>query len=144
MQQDEILTRMPHQGAMCLLAEVLRWDGDSITCRALSHREAANPLRHGARLGPVCGIEYGLQAAALHGALTDGAPQKRGYLASLRDVQFASYLDDFAALGELRVDAWLERRETGGLIYRFAVGEDGATPALRGRAVIAFPALVSR
>ena len=129
---------------MCLLAEVLHWDGASITCRALSHREAANPLRHRARLGPLCGIEYGLQAAALHGALLDGASQRPGYLASLREVQIAPGLDDLAALGALRVDAWLERRETGGLIYSFAVGEAGAAPALRGRAVIAFPAPAPR
>ena len=139
--QPDILTRLPHQGAMCLLASVLRWDAESITCHALSHRDPDNPLRHRGRLGPVCGIEYGLQAAALHGALRDGAPQKPGYLASLREVEIAPGLRDLAALGALRVDAWLERRESGGLIYRFAVGEEGMPPALRGRAVIALPAV---
>ena len=47
---------VPHQGAMCLLESVLRWDAEGIVCRAVSHLDPAHPLRAEGRLGAVCGI----------------------------------------------------------------------------------------
>ena len=73
-----IAALIPQQGAMCLLDGVLSWDAAGIACRAVSHLDPANPLRQHGRLGAICGIEYGLQAAALHGALSAGAPQAAG------------------------------------------------------------------
>ncbi len=69
---------------MCLLASVADWSEDAISCRATSHLDPANPLRSRGRLPAVAGIEYALQAAAVHGALRGGAPQPPGYLAALR------------------------------------------------------------
>jgi predicted hotdog family 3-hydroxylacyl-ACP dehydratase len=78
---------VPHGGAMCLLDRALFWDADSIVCEADRHRDPANPLRRDGRLPAVCGVEYALQAMALHGALlASGAAQPAGYLSSLRDV----------------------------------------------------------
>lgn len=70
--REQILGLIPHQGTMCLLDRVLAWSAGEITCAASSHLAADNPLRRDGRLGAICGIEYGLQAAALHGALVQG------------------------------------------------------------------------
>ncbi|SCC92600.1 putative 3-hydroxylacyl-(Acyl carrier protein) dehydratase-like protein [Thiomonas sp. X19] len=64
-----IAAHIPHQGSMCLLDAVLRWDAQHIVCSATSHRDASNPLRQFDRLGAACGIEYAAQAMAVHGAL---------------------------------------------------------------------------
>jgi predicted hotdog family 3-hydroxylacyl-ACP dehydratase len=68
-----IEARIPHQGRMCLLDEVLDWDAQHIRCRTATHRTPDNPLRSHGRLSIACGIEYAAQAMALHGALTGGA-----------------------------------------------------------------------
>jgi len=68
-----IEARIPHQGRMCLLDEVLDWDAQHIRCRTATHRAPDNPLRSHDRLGIACGIEYAAQAMALHGALAGGA-----------------------------------------------------------------------
>ena len=131
---------IPHQGTMCLLDGVVFWTRESIRCRARSHLTPDNPLRRAGRLAAVCGIEYGLQAAALHGALSANAGrQAPGYLASLRGVAIAAdWLDD-PAIGVLDVEASLVLREAAGLIYRFHLrAEDGRT-LVSGRAMIALP-----
>jgi predicted hotdog family 3-hydroxylacyl-ACP dehydratase len=68
-----IEARIPHQGRMCLLDEVIEWDARHIRCRTATHRAPDNPLRSHGRLGTACGIEYAAQTMALHGALAAGA-----------------------------------------------------------------------
>jgi predicted hotdog family 3-hydroxylacyl-ACP dehydratase len=88
-----IEARIPHQGRMCLLDEVLDWNAQHIRCRTATHRAPDNPLRSHDRLGIACGIEYAAQAMALHGALAGGAVDDVangavvGLLASVRDVR---------------------------------------------------------
>jgi predicted hotdog family 3-hydroxylacyl-ACP dehydratase len=103
-----IEARIPHQGRMCLLDEVLDWDAQHIRCRTATHRAPDNPLRSHDRLGIACGIEYAAQAMALHGALAGtalaggaaaggavngtidtiaGRSSRVGLLASVRDVR---------------------------------------------------------
>jgi predicted hotdog family 3-hydroxylacyl-ACP dehydratase len=97
-----IEARIPHQGRMCLLDEVLDWDAQHIRCRTATHRALDNPLRSHDRLGVACGIEYAAQAMALHGALAGGAvdgaangamgaiagrSSRVGLLAGVRDVR---------------------------------------------------------
>jgi predicted hotdog family 3-hydroxylacyl-ACP dehydratase len=101
-----IEARIPHQGRMCLLDEVLDWDAQHIRCRTATHRAPDNPLRSHDRLSIACGIEYAAQAMALHGALAGGAVTGGavddtangavvGLLASVRDVRlFVLRLDD--------------------------------------------------
>ena len=121
---------VPHQGAMCLLDEVLEWGEQSIACRATSHRDPANPLRTPAGLAAVIAVEYAAQAVAAHGALT----QKRssiGYLASLRGVEcLVERLDTEA--GELLVRATRIAAESGRLLYDFRL-ESGERELARGR-----------
>jgi predicted hotdog family 3-hydroxylacyl-ACP dehydratase len=72
--RDAIAALIPHQGAMCLLEEVLSTNDAGIVCRAVSHRDSGHPLREDGILPAVCGIEYAAQAMAVHGA-SSGRPQ---------------------------------------------------------------------
>ena len=100
-----IEARIPHQGRMCLLDEVLAWDAHHIRCSTGTHRALDNPLRSHDRLGIAAGIEYAAQAMALHGALASAtlgaspaAPSRVGLLAGVRDVRLhVLRLDDIEA-----------------------------------------------
>lgn len=135
----QILELIPHQGSMCLLDGVTAWTDSSITCHTSSHLSPHNPLRHADRLSAICGPEYGLQAAALHCALTGGGRQPGGYLAALRDVVFRAERLDDVSLGPLRVEATRELRAQQGLIYRFVLTSVHGEPVLHGRASIILP-----
>jgi len=93
-----ILSHIPHQGAMCLLDQVLDWDSSRVRCLSRAHRSPANPLRSEGRLSSLCGIEFAAQAMAVHGALcAEELPATRqgGYLVSLRNVTLnCERLDD--------------------------------------------------
>ena len=129
-----ILELIPHKGTMCLLEEVAEWSNSSVTCRTYSHQSPDNPLRRSGRLHGICGIEYGLQAAALHGALRAGDLQPPGYLAALRSVEiFTDRLDD-PSIGVLQVTAQLELRDVRGLIYRFLLRSGNGAALLSGLA----------
>lgn len=85
-----IEAHIPHKGRMCLLDQVLQWNEQLIRCIASSHRLLDHPLRAHGRLGAVCGVEYALQAMAIHGALLAPqgvAPASIGYLVSLHAVK---------------------------------------------------------
>ena len=84
----EIAAMIPHAGRMCLLDEVERWSEAAIRCISRSHRDADNPLRAGAELPALCGIEYAAQAMAVHGRLSAavGERPRAGYSGSVGDV----------------------------------------------------------
>jgi predicted hotdog family 3-hydroxylacyl-ACP dehydratase len=138
--RNDILTMIPHAGAMCLLDEVLDWDEASVRC--LSQRFAApdNPLRRtDGTLGAACGIEIAAQAMALHGRLTapaDGRPIP-GYLVSLRDVHLSRPALDIA--GPLTISATRLLGDTGSASYSFTVTAQDAA-LLSGRATVLFGA----
>jgi len=135
-----IAALLPHGGAMVLLDLVVRWDASIIVCEARSHLDPTNPLRRAGRLSAVAGIEYGLQATAMHGALHGGGtPQPAGYLASLRDVVLHQPQLDDPSIGTLQVTASLERRENGGLLYNFDISAADGRQLISGRAAIALP-----
>jgi predicted hotdog family 3-hydroxylacyl-ACP dehydratase len=138
----EIERRIPHQGSMCLLDQVVEWDASRIRCEASSHRAADNPLRAHGRLGIACGIEYAAQAMAVHGALlaeaqADGGPAPvpaAGYLAGVRSVRLhASRLDDVQ--DDLSVRAERMMGDAGGVVYEFQV-HAGTRLLLGGRAIV--------
>jgi predicted hotdog family 3-hydroxylacyl-ACP dehydratase len=124
---------------MCLLDEVAFWNDVTITCQAWSHLVEDNPLRREGELNAICGIEYGLQAAALHGALVAKRPQPAGYLAALRAVEMMVPRLDVAHFGILQVTAELQLREASGMIYAFALHSAAGAPLLCGRATILLP-----
>ncbi len=135
---DAIARLVPHQGAMCLLEQVVSCDAGSIHCTSTTHRRTENPLRRDGLLPAACGLEYALQAMALHGALTaDGVAQAPGYLSALRGVRMAvERLDDIAA--PLAVAAHVLVAESRGFIYRFDVAAAGRM-LLSGQATIVIP-----
>src|SRR5213596_1762468 len=104
--QAEIRTLIPHAGTMCLLDGVVDWDDESIVCTTNTHRDEANPLRRDGRLSALHALEYGAQAAAIHGGLrarAAGATAPPCYLAALRDAHLhVARLDDLASPLEVR------------------------------------------
>jgi predicted hotdog family 3-hydroxylacyl-ACP dehydratase len=129
-----IAALVPHQGTMCLLDRVEACDAAGIVCTAANHRDLAHPLRRNGLLPAVCGLEYALQAMALHGALTAGAAQGAGFLAALSGVAMAAErLDDVGE--DLRISATALARESRGFIYAFEIMGDGRA-LLSGRATV--------
>ena len=123
----EIRSLIPHAGAMCRLDAVTAWDEQSITCLSDTHRDPANPLRRQGRLSVLHAIEYGAQAAAIHGALcarAAGQTASPGYLAALREARwFVAELDEIAA--PLEVVARPLLGDVGYWIYAIQVGAAG-------------------
>ena len=122
---------------MCLLDQVEAWDATAIRCISLAHRDPDNPLRRHGRLAGICTVEFGLQAMALHGALTAGGPQQAGMVTSLRDVVIALPFAD-GLPGALQIEAVVLAAERRGYIYRFRV-DAGDQPVSYGQAVIVIP-----
>jgi predicted hotdog family 3-hydroxylacyl-ACP dehydratase len=143
---EEIARRIPHQSSMCLLERVTSWDMERITCEAISHLDAGNPLRAHGRLGAACGIEYAAQAMAVHGSLvseTQASSQaqaatpdtpKAGYLVSVRGVTLhVPRLDDVGT--PLTVRAERSSGNAGSILYGFTL-HAGDTLLVSGRAVV--------
>jgi predicted hotdog family 3-hydroxylacyl-ACP dehydratase len=144
-----IEARIPHQGRMCLLDEVLDWNAQHIRCRTATHRAPDNPLRSHGRLGIACGIEYAAQAMALHGALAGGAAEgaadaavdafaggsaRVGLLASVRDVRLMVLrLDDIVS--DLICEVTHLAGDSRTALYEFAL-RDRDRSLLSGRASV--------
>ena len=145
--RDDIASRIPHQGDMCLLDGVTAWDDRQIQCLASSHLLDANPLRAQGRLGAACGVEYAAQAMAVHGALVGesmagavdaGMAPRAGYLASIRGVTLhVDRLDTVAA--PLLISAERITGDDNTVLYSFSVTAAGK-PLLSGRAVVVLDA----
>ena len=135
-----IAARIPHQGSMCLLDAVVDWSETSISCRAISHLDPANPLRADGRLGAANGIEYAAQAMAVHGSLLAeaGDRPRQGYLTSVRSVHLhAARLDDLP--GELSVQAERLSGDNNNILYQFSLSHAGRC-LLEGRAAVVLDA----
>ena len=135
-----IAARIPHHGDMCLLHTVQSWSESVIACRAVSHRDPANPLRTHDQLGSAHGIEYAAQAMAVHGALLAGTegPVRQGYLTSVRGVSLhVTRLDDLP--GELDVRAERISGDDRNILYQFSVAHEGRC-LLEGRAAVVIDA----
>jgi predicted hotdog family 3-hydroxylacyl-ACP dehydratase len=132
--REAIAGLVPHQGAMCLLEEVLDWNERTIVCRAASHRDPDNPLRSAGRLAAITGVEYAAQAVAVHGGLAGGSRRKEGVLAALRDVECSvERLDTIDQ--DLTIHATQVAAESGRLLYDFRI-EAGGRELLRGRLTV--------
>ena len=106
MLSERIEALLPHVGAMRMIAEVVRWSDEDIECVACSHHDPANPLRIEGALPAACGLEYGAQAMAIHGALMagrDAKPQVGLLVAAHELVWHVARLDTVA--GALKVRA---------------------------------------
>ena len=117
--------RIPHQGRMCLIDEVVEWSAERIVCSSGGHRAADHPLRSHGRLGIACGIELAAQAMAVHGAIlaegSEGRP-RAGLLASVRGVRlWVLRLDDVRIGLALRGGAHHGRSRDGPVRIRAAI-----------------------
>lgn len=136
----DIAGMIPHAGAMCLLDEVAAWSASAIRCLARSHRDPGNPMRAGAELPALCGIEYATQAMAVHGRLSTAITERprAGYLASVSDVVCSvRRLDDLDA--ELVIEAEKLAGDEGRVLYRFALSS-GSDEILQGKATVVLAA----
>ena len=106
--KPDIRQLIPHSGTMCLLDEVIEWDDHAIVCSTETHSDPANPLRRNGQLSAVHALEYGAQAAAIHGGLrarAAGTTAPPGYLAAIRDAEFfVERLDDIPIGLEVRAE----------------------------------------
>lgn len=123
MEHDEICELIPHAGDMCLLDAVKSWDDKNILCTSNTHQKTDNPLRNSNGLPMLSLLEYGAQAAAVHGCLLakkENVIMEEGYLAALRDVQVAQgWLSDIA--DELEVGAERIYADAGNMIYTMTI-----------------------
>jgi predicted hotdog family 3-hydroxylacyl-ACP dehydratase len=134
---EALAALIPHQGAMCLLSEVERYDERTIVCRATSHASTGNPLRMGGRLPALAGIEYAAQALAVHCALVNGSNaegRKRGLLAGAREVTLnVERLDDVPGPLTVRVERLVA--DPPRLLYGFVI-EGGHRELMSGRVAV--------
>lgn len=136
-ERDQILSLIPHQGAMCLWDAVVDWDDARIILRAGNHRDPAHPLRSGDRLRAIHLCEYGAQAMAVHGGLrarATGGAARPGVLVALRGVQLhVARIDDVPGdldcVAEVLVEADASQQ------YGFRISHAGALLA-EGRAAV--------
>ena len=135
--REQILRRVPHQGAMCLWDEVMAWTPQDIHLRAFNHRDPAHPLRSAGRLRALHLCEYGAQAMAVHGGLRGaarGAGARPGMLVALRGVQLhVARIDDLA--GDLHCTAEVLMETEDSQQYAFRIECDGVLLA-EGRAAV--------
>ncbi len=134
--RHQIEALIPHAGAMSLLDRVDAWDDQMIRCRAISHRDTANPLSVAGTLGAACAVEYAAQAMAVHGGLTgvDGGAPKLGYLATVRSlVCHVRRLDDLP--DDLLIEANRLTGEDSRVLYQFSVSSAGRL-VVEGRAAV--------
>ncbi len=130
---------------MCLIDQVIEWTDKEIICRTASHRLKSNPLRTAGTLRSECGIEYGAQAIAIHGALNAGAlgaAPVAGMLVSARGVVLrVDRLDDID--GDLTVRASRLGGDATALLYEFSICQSLRT-LLSGRVSIVLKRAVAR
>ncbi|HYM47226.1 MAG TPA: hydroxymyristoyl-ACP dehydratase [Burkholderiaceae bacterium] len=134
---------LPHTGRMRLIDRVTSYDDERIVCESDSHRAADHPLAQDGVLSIVCGLEYGAQAMAIHGALLASAPSPTssapgaappGYLVTASDLTWnVERLDQCAA--PLVIEAISEFRSGNQVAYRFEL-RVGDEAVLTGRASV--------
>ena len=135
----QILSLIPHQGAMCLWDEVVEWDASRIRLRARNHRDPAHPLRSGDRLHAVHLCEYGAPAIGVHGGLRAagagaGGSARPGVLVALRGV--ALHVERFDDLpGAIECEAHPLAEGADSQQYAFRITHDGE-PIAEGRAAV--------
>ncbi len=134
--RSEIERALPHGGSMCLLEEVVAWDGDRISCIASPDRKD-HPLARPGGIPTIMAAEYAAQATAVHGALLEATGEPRpGLLAMLKNVTL--HEPWLTGNGEqLTVDATLIGRSESGCIYSFSV-RAGNQPLSDGQLMVAF------
>ena len=135
----DIMARIPHQGASCLIETCALWSKEALRAHTMAHLQADNPYRHSGKLDVLVGAEMAMQAAALHGALTGSREcLKGGYLAALRDLQSHCDRLDCPEYGQLQIDVTREQMDSAGMVYGFTIYSEQGVPLLQGRGTVMF------
>lgn len=118
---------IPHAGDMCLLDQVLSWDENQIHCSTGSHRLTTNPLRCKQGLSSIHCAEYGAQAMALHGALSNTSGRtgiESGLLASIRKLHLhTDWIDQVEGPMTVRAECLMGAEDS--MIYAFNIEAAG-------------------
>jgi predicted hotdog family 3-hydroxylacyl-ACP dehydratase len=120
----EALARMPHSGAMRLIADIEYADEDGIRCKATDHAAPGYPLRLGGVLYAAALVELGAQAAAAHASLFGMGAAHTGLVLAIGDLALhRDRVDDPEPLGMAaqRLDQ-LDKAAS----YRFSVTQSAA------------------
>jgi predicted hotdog family 3-hydroxylacyl-ACP dehydratase len=146
MLMPSIDTLLPHTGRMRLVDRIVSYDEQRIVCESDSHRVVDHPLADDGALSILCGLEYGAQVMAIHGALLDASTgpsrdrARHGYLVAASDLRWSvERLDQCAA--PLSIEAVREFRSDNQVAYRFEIRASG-TLLLSGRASVLLDAPV--
>lgn len=133
--QQELCSRLPHAGSMCLLDSVIDHDENSIRCASTTHLNPANPLRNREGLGSLNGIEYAAQAMAIHRSLLqESISGQKGYLVGVRNIKVTQqWLDQ--QTDELIIEANLLGASDEGAIYNFSLSS-AQDQIISGRVII--------
>ncbi len=141
MNSEEVERVLPHADRMVLVDRVITMDASTIHCRGKNPTDPRHPLREGAILPIVAGIEYAAQAAALHAIVTDQARgPARGQLVILQDVSWTT--DRLDVSTEIDIHAEEIARVANGLHYRFVLSSTECE-LISGRLMIAITPLES-
>jgi predicted hotdog family 3-hydroxylacyl-ACP dehydratase len=125
---------IPHAGAMSLIDRVECWSSTEILCGTASHHNPVNPLRFGNHFSSLHLLEYGAQAAAIHGGLLTGKAMP-GLFAAARSAYF--YIDDLTTVEtELLIKAKVELFTARGAIYAITVTDSNQRLLCKARAMV--------
>ncbi len=129
----EALARMPHRGAMRLIAAVEAADGAGIRCRATDHAPPDYPLRLDGVLYAAALVELGAQAAAAHASLFGMRAAHSGLILAINDLDLRCV--HIADPAPLRMQAERRDQMEGAAAYRFAVSQHD-TPLVTGEILL--------
>ncbi len=113
----DLVKMIPHGASMCMIDEVLTWDGQMIHCRSRAPAGRHNPLVENQQLHSLLLIEYGAQAAAIHAALLSSGLGKcrPAYIGAVRSVEFMT--DYLTGDDEILIEASCQLSSNEGAIY---------------------------
>lgn len=120
----EALQRMPHAGAMRLIAAVEAADATRIDCRATDHAAPDYPLRLDGVLYSAALVELGAQAAAAHASIFGVGAAHTGLVLAIGDLDL--HRDCVDDPHPLRMTAERLDRIGSAVAYRFDVTQAGA------------------
>ena len=129
---------------MRLIDRVVSHDDTRIICQSDSHLAPDHPLAIDGVLSIACGLEYGAQAMAIHGALVGGnmpespgpleSAARHGYLVAAFDLTWSVARLDRCAT-PLTIDAVREFGSDNQVAYHFELSAAGES-IMRGRAAV--------
>jgi predicted hotdog family 3-hydroxylacyl-ACP dehydratase len=120
----EAQARMPHSGAMQLIAAIESADATRIRCRATGHSAPDHPLRLDGVLYAAALVELGAQAAAAHASLFGMDAAHTGLVLAIGDL--ALHRDRVEDAAPLCVAAERVHRLDTAAAYRFSVTQGAA------------------